>query len=80
MDEMGLILEQWVSTYEGSKENFAELLENVDASSARARPIEGRHTIWEIVNAHDLGDRQPLHLLGGGRYGRRERFRYAGSG
>jgi len=50
MDEMGLILEQWVSTYEGSKENFAELLENVDASSARARPIEGRHTIWEIVN------------------------------
>lgn len=50
MDETCLILEQWVSTYEGSKENFTELLEDVDESSARARPIAGRHTIWEIVN------------------------------
>jgi hypothetical protein len=50
VDETGLILEQWVSTYEGSKENFSELLEGVDESSARARPIAGRHTIWEIVN------------------------------
>lgn len=50
MDETGLILDHWVSTYEGSKENFAELLANVDASSARARPLLGRHTIWEIVN------------------------------
>ena len=50
MDEMDLILEQWVSTYKGSRENFTELLEGVDESSARARIIEGRHSIWEIVN------------------------------
>ena len=50
MDETGLILKHWVSTYEGSKENFTELLEDVDEAGARARPIAGRHTIWEIVN------------------------------
>ena len=27
-----------------------ESLEGVDHTQARARPIEGRHTIWEIVN------------------------------
>lgn len=50
MGGMDPILGQWVSTYRGSKEAFTELLGNVDESHARARPIGGRHTIWEIVN------------------------------
>jgi uncharacterized damage-inducible protein DinB len=30
--------------------SLMESLKNVDVDQAKARPIEGRHTIWEIVN------------------------------
>lgn len=48
MKELDIVFDQLISTY--SRSEFEERLENVDESQARARPIEGRHTIWEIVN------------------------------
>lgn len=50
MGELDIVFDQLESTYEGSKSQFRELLENIDEAQARARPIKGRHTIWEIVN------------------------------
>jgi uncharacterized damage-inducible protein DinB len=48
MKELDTAFDQLISTY--SRSEFEERLENVDETQARARPIEGRHTIWEIVN------------------------------
>lgn len=50
MSEMGLIFKELISTYEGSVKRVKEYLKNVDKKGASDRVIEGRHTIWEIVN------------------------------
>jgi len=48
MKELDTVFDQLISTY--SRSEFEERLEKVDEAQARARPIEGRHSIWEIVN------------------------------
>jgi len=48
MKEQDTVFDQLISNY--SRSEFEERLENVDEAQARARPIEGRHSIWEIVN------------------------------
>lgn len=53
MNETELIVDQLRQTFLGSAwhgPSFIEVLKDVDKIQARARPIEGRHTIWEIVN------------------------------
>lgn len=55
MGELDWVLMQLVSSYRASQEHFAEYLEGVDEGSARAEVIDGRHTIWEIVNHCTLG-------------------------
>ncbi len=53
MKEMDLVVERLTTTFEGRAWHgspFTVQLEGIDAGQARAHPIEGRHSIWEIVN------------------------------
>jgi len=63
MNETSLILNRFKQTFEKAKRHgpslsegawhgpsLIEALEHVDLSQAKARPIEARHTIWEIAN------------------------------
>lgn len=53
MNEIELIIHQLKTTFDGRAfhgPSFMDTLKGVDAEEARRRPIEGRHTIWEIVN------------------------------
>jgi len=53
LDEVELIIDQLKTTFDGRAWHglsFMDTLKGVDAQEAKRRPIEGRHTIWEIVN------------------------------
>jgi uncharacterized damage-inducible protein DinB len=53
LNETELIVDQLRQTFLGSAwhgPSFIDVLNDVDRTQARARPIEARHTIWEIVN------------------------------
>ncbi|MFB0522260.1 MAG: DinB family protein, partial [Candidatus Bathyarchaeia archaeon] len=53
MNETELIVNVFRQTFLGSAwhgPSLMEVLNGVDKTQARARPIEARHTIWEIVN------------------------------
>ena len=53
MKETELIVNVFRQTFLGSAwhgPSLMEVLNGVDKTQARARPIEARHTIWEIVN------------------------------
>ena len=53
MNEIELIIDRLKTTFDGGAfhgPNFMDNLKEVDAEEARRRPIEERHTIWEIVN------------------------------
>jgi uncharacterized damage-inducible protein DinB len=46
------IVAELKAVYEGvpwHADNLTEILEGISASEARKRPIEGAHTVWEIV-------------------------------
>lgn len=53
LKEIDIVVERLRTTFEGRAWHgppFTVQLEGVDAGQARAHPIEGRHSIWEIVN------------------------------
>lgn len=53
MKVMDLVVERLRMTFEGRAWHgppFTVQLEGIDAGQAKAHPIEGRHSIWEIVN------------------------------
>jgi hypothetical protein len=53
MSEIEPIVKQLKGTFDGGAwhgPSFTAVLEGVENTQARTRPIEGRHTIWEIVN------------------------------
>lgn len=53
LKEIDLVVEQLRTTFEGRAWHgppFTVQLDGVDAGQAIAHPIEGRHSIWEIVN------------------------------
>ena len=53
MQETGRIIDQLNKAFEGQAwhgPSVMELLSDVDADKAAARPLEGRHTVWELVN------------------------------
>jgi uncharacterized damage-inducible protein DinB len=53
LNEIKLIVEMLRQTFHGRAwhgPSFIDVLNEVDKARAVERPIEGRHTIWEIVN------------------------------
>lgn len=53
LDEIGLIVEMLGQTFDGRAwhgPSFMDILDGVDKTQASQRPIESRHTIWEIVD------------------------------
>ncbi len=53
MSEVELVIDQLKATFDGDAwhgPSFMDTLKGVNAEEARMRPIEWRHTIWEIVN------------------------------
>lgn len=63
-----LLAEQLRRTFEGdawSGPSVLELLDDVDAASAHAKPIAGVHSIWELVLHVMAWDQASLRRLGG---------------
>lgn len=53
MNEVKLLRDQIKTTYQGDSwhgPNVLKTLEGVDIKQAKARPIPGRHTIWELTD------------------------------
>lgn len=77
MNEVELVIDLLKTTFEGDAchgPSLMDTLKDVDADEARMRPIEWRHTIWEIVNhcaywmdavAEALKEKEMPHIVPG---------------
>jgi hypothetical protein len=53
MEEVRLIRDQIKTTYDGRSRhgpNIRNALDGIDVERAKAKPLEDRHSIWELVN------------------------------
>jgi len=53
LDEVELVIDLLNTTFDGRAwhgPSFMDTLKDVDAEEAGMRPVERRHTIWEIAN------------------------------
>lgn len=69
--EAALIADQLRRAFDGSAWHGPALLEilvDVDAATAAARPIANAHSIWELVSHIAVWDRSGLVRLGGEKY------------
>lgn len=71
ISEPALIAEQLRRAFEGNAWHgpaLLELLEDVDAASAAAKPLPGAHSIWELVLHVAVWDAAALRRLAGEKY------------
>jgi uncharacterized damage-inducible protein DinB len=69
MDEVRFIRDQIRTTFDGTSwhgPNIRNALDGVDLAQARAKPLEERHSIWELVNHITYWMEETLNVLRGG--------------